>query len=336
MTVAADLRLHGDKLGAADLLDFAVNVWPGERPDGLASALERALHDPRYPDERPAREAVAARYARPVEEVLVLNGACDAFWLLAQTLRPRHAACVHPSFTESEAALRAVGCDVERVFLDGDDWSLEPDHVSDLAELVVVCNPNNPTGRLEPTSVLRRLLRPGRLVVVDESFMDFVPDGSESLADARLSGVVVIRSVTKLWSLAGVRAGYLLADPDLVAALAANRQPWSINALACSALEWCAVDRRTPIAVATAVAIARAQLSEDLAALGLTVWPSAANFLLLELPGGEEVARRLRERGIVVRPAASFPGLGPDHLRIAVRRPEENALLLAALRKVLA
>jgi histidinol-phosphate aminotransferase len=232
--------------------------------------------------------------------------------------------------------LGAVGCDVERVFLDGDDWSLEPDDVSDLAELVVVCNPNNPTGRLEPTSVLRRLLRPGRLVVVDESFMDFVPDESESLADARPSGVVVIRSVTKLWSLAGVRAGYLLAEPDLVAALAASRQPWSVNALACSALEWCAVDRRTPIAVATAVAIARAQLSEDLAALGLTVWPSAANFLLLELPGGEEVARRLRERGIAVRPAASFPGLGPDHLRIAVRRPEENALLLAALREVLA
>jgi histidinol-phosphate aminotransferase len=204
------------------------------------------------------------------------------------------------------------------------------------ADVVVVCNPNNPTGRLEPTSVLRRLLRPGRLVVVDESFMDFVPDESESLADARPSGVVVIRSVTKLWSLAGVRAGYLLAEPDLVAALAASRQPWSVNALACSALEWCAVDRRTPIAVATAVAIARAQLSEDLAALGLTVWPSAANFLLLELPGGEEVARRLRERGIAVRPAASFPGLGPDHLRIAVRRPEENALLLAALREVLA
>jgi histidinol-phosphate aminotransferase len=336
MNVAADLRLHGDALAGPDLRDFAVNVWPHSHPAALKGALEQALADPHYPDETRARDAVATRHGRAVADVLLLNGACDAFWLLAQTLRPRRAACLHPSFTESEVALRAVGCEVERILVRGNDWRLEPDDVPDSAELVVVGNPNNPTGRLEQREALRRLIRSQRVVVVDESFMDFVADEHESLAGARRTGLVVVRSLTKLWSLAGVRAGYLLAEPHLVAALAANRQPWSVNAVACAALEWCACDRETPVAVAAAVAHARTDLAAQLVSLGITVWPSAANFLLLELADGEEVARRLRERGIAVRPAHSFPGLGRNHLRVAVRRPAENALLVAALREVLA
>jgi histidinol-phosphate/aromatic aminotransferase/cobyric acid decarboxylase-like protein len=331
MSVASGLRLHGDALAAPDLLDFAVNVWPGPRPVGLTRALEQALANTRYPDERAARDAVAARHGRAIDEVLLLNGACDAFWLLAQTLRPRRAACAHPSFTEPEAALRAVGCNVARVFARADDWHLEPDDVPDSAELVVVGNPNNPTGRLEPAATLGRLARPGRLLVVDESFIDFVPDARESLAGAPPPGVVVIRSLTKLWSLPGVRAGYLLAEPELVTALAARRQPWSVNALACAALEWCAADAETPAAVAKTVATARAQLTYEVAALGVKAWPSATNFLLLQVPDGAGVARRLRARGVAVRPAASFPGLDSDHLRIAVRLAEENALLVAAL-----
>jgi histidinol-phosphate/aromatic aminotransferase/cobyric acid decarboxylase-like protein len=280
--------------------------------------------------------AVAARHGRAVDEVLLLNGACEAFWLLAQALRPRSAACVHPSFTEPEAALRAVGCDVTRVLVRADDWRLEPANVPDSAELVVVGNPNNPTGRLESRETLLRLLRPGRVVVIDESFIDFVPDERGRLADASLPGLAVVRSLTKLWSLAGVRAGYLVAEPRLVAALAASRQPWSVNALACAALEWCAGDRGTAAAIATAVAAARRQLVDEIAALGVKVWPSAANFLLLEVRDGGEVARKLRGLGVAVRPAATFPGLGRNHLRVAVRQPEENARLVATLAEALA
>jgi histidinol-phosphate/aromatic aminotransferase/cobyric acid decarboxylase-like protein len=280
--------------------------------------------------------AVAARHGRAVDDVLLLNGACEAFWLLAQALRPRSAACVHPSFTEPEAALRAVGCDVTRVLVRADEWGLEPADVPDSAELVVVGNPNNPTGRLESRETLLRLLRPGRVVVIDESFINFVPDERERLADAALPGLAVVRSLTKLWSLAGVRAGYLVAEPRLVAELAASRQPWSVNALACAALEWCAGDRETAAAIATAVAAARRQLVDEIAVLGVKVWPSAANFLLLEVRDGEELARKLRALGVAVRPAATFPGLGGNHLRVAVRQPEENARLVATLAEALA
>lgn len=330
------LRLHGDAVAAPGMLDFAVNVWPGERPAALRAALRAALDDPRYPDDRAARKAVAARHGRDADEVLPLNGACEGFWLLAHALRPRVAACVHPSFTEPEAALRAGGAEVVRVARDPRSWSFDPAAVPERAEVVVLGNPNNPTGALDPPASILELLRPGRVVVVDESFMDFVAEPAPTLAGELRDGLVVVRSLTKLWTLAGIRAGYLLAPPELVATLAAQRQPWSVNALALAALEACAGDRATPRRVGAEVARARAELLGALdSLLRLRVWPGAANFLLLEVPDGEAVVEALRAAGIAVRPAASFPGLGEDHIRIAVRRPHENRRLVEALAEAL-
>jgi histidinol-phosphate aminotransferase len=330
------LRLHGDAVAAPGVLDFAVNVWPGERPAGVRAALSAALDDPRYPDDRAAREAVAARHGRDVDEVLPLNGACEGFWLLAHALRPRVAACLHPSFTEPEAALRASGAEIVCVARDPRDWSFDPAAVPERAEIVVLGNPNNPTGALDPTASILELLRPGRVVVVDEAFMDFVPEPAPTLAGEPREGLVVVRSLTKLWTLAGIRAGYLLAPPQLVAALAAHRQPWSVNALALAALAACADDHATARRVGAEVARARAELLGALHALsGVRAWPSAANFLLLEVPDGEAVVEALRAAGIAVRPAASFPGLGENHIRVAVRRPHENRRLVEALAEAL-
>jgi len=213
------LRVHGDTLVSPGQLDFAVNIWPEQRPrrgDG-------------YPDERAARAAVARRHGRDPSEVLLTNGACEAFWLFAHALRPRRAACVHPSFTEPEVAFSAVGARVLHVLRRPEGWRLEPDAVPDEAEIVVVGNPNNPTGTLD------------------------------------------------------ARAGIL----------------------------------------------ALAQLP------GVRVWPSAANFLLLQVPNGREVVDGLRLRGIAVRPAASFPGLDHDHMRVAVRTAADNDRLVAGLAEAL-
>jgi histidinol-phosphate aminotransferase len=328
------LRLHGDAVAAVGMLDFAVNVWPGQRPEALRAALLAALDDPRYPDDRAAREAIAKRHRRSPEEVLALNGACDGFWLLAHALRPRVAACVHPSFTEPEAALRACGAHVVRIHRDPRDWSFGA--VPERAEVVVLGSPNNPTGGLDRPEAVLALLRPGRIVVVDESFMDFVPEPAPSLAREAREGLVVVRSLTKLWALAGVRAGYLLAAPELVATLASQRQPWSVNALALAAMEACAADAETPRRVGAEVAAARAELLDALRALpAVRTWPSAANFLLLEVPDGRAVVAALRAAGIAVRPAASFPGLTEDHIRVAVRRPHENRRLVQALEEAL-
>jgi len=201
-----------------------------------------------------------------------------------------------------------------RVQREPEGWTFDPRDVPADADVVVVGNPNNPTGNVDPPFAA------AGLVVVDGSFADFVPFDPE--------GDVVVRSLTKAWNLAGVRAGYLLASAELVERLEAQRQPWSVNRLACAALETCA--RLTPDLAE--VAEARAGLVAALDALGVRSWPSAVNYVLLELPG---VVEPLRARGIAVRPCASFPGLDDRFVRVAVRRPEENAVLARALEEIL-
>ena len=337
------LRVHGDAMVGPGQLDFAVSVVPGGPPEWLreemAMALDRAGS---YPDERPAIDALAARHGRRLGEVLATNGSAEAFWLLAGVLRPRRAVVVHPSFTEPEAALRAAGHRVERVFREPWEFAFDPSIVPPDADLVVLGNPNNPTGTLDSAGVVAGLARPGRLLMVDEAFMELVPGETESLAArGEVPGLVVVRSLTKLWSLAGIRAGYLLAPPEVIQAARAARQPWSVSGPACAVLAaWARRSATSGGAEATViagwVAAAREELTTALTALpGVRVWPSAANFLLLHVPGGVAVRAGLGERGIAVRRADTFPGLTPDHLRVAVRRPEENRRLVEALRDVL-
>jgi histidinol-phosphate aminotransferase len=333
-----DLRLHGDRVAAPGQLDFAVNIVPGPSPGWLGQALEEGLaRAAAYPDEGPATAAVAARHGRPPVEVVVLNGAAEAFWLLAQVLRPKLAVVVHPSFTEPEAALRSVGSRVRRVWRDPDSFQLNPDVVPIGADLVVTGNPNNPTGTLDPAATLASLTRPSRVLVVDEAFMELTGE-TETLADrGDLPGLVVVRSLTKLWGLAGIRAGYLLAPPALASALRAARQPWSVNSLACAALAaWASQPTNHAAPKLQQLAAIRERLAGALAALpGVRVWPSAANFLLLQVPNGTAVRQKLAACGIAVRPCHSFPGLTADHLRVAVRDPADNQRLLDTLGELL-
>ena len=335
----AQLRHHGDVDAAPGLADFAVNVALDRPPDWLLAELTAELAGlGRYPSaesDAAARQAVADRHGRAPDEVLVLAGAAEGFALLPG-LRPRLAAVIHPSFTEPEIALADADVPVHRVLLRPEDgYALRPDLVPAEADLVVLGNPTNPTSVLHPADTVRALARPGRVLVVDEAFMDAVPGEPASLAGDRLSGLVVLRSLTKTWALAGLRAGYALATPDLLARLDRHRPQWPVSSLVLAAVRACA----TPAAVAQAQAAAtdlvahRTWLVDRLAELpGIDVHqPAAAPFLLLRVPDGTGLRTALRARGIAVRRADTFPGLTPNHLRIAVRAPARCAPLLTAL-----
>ena len=341
---AIDLDHHGDddldpQAGDAQL-DLAVNVRLPHPPAWLQARLQAALTGlAAYPRPGAARSAVAARHRRDPAEVLLTNGAAEAFTLLARGLRPRLAVCVHPSFTAPEAALRAAGRRVARVLLPP-PFDLDPALVPGDADLVVVGNPTNPTARLHPVEALERLARPGRVLVVDEAFADAVPGEPASLAARTdLPGLVVVRSLTKTWGLAGLRVGYLLAEPALVARLASAQPPWPLNSLALEALLACS----QPDAVAWADELAcrtagwRASLAAALDDLpGVTVVPGGrAPFLLLSVRDAAAVRARLRGLGIAVRRGDTFPGLGPDWLRIAVAPPEHHPRILDAFSRSL-
>jgi histidinol-phosphate/aromatic aminotransferase/cobyric acid decarboxylase-like protein len=334
----AGLRHHGDRDVRAGDADHAVNVVAGGPPDWLHDALRHALEDvSRYPDDGPATLALAALHGRDPSEIVVTNGAAEALWLLPAALRPRLAACVHPAFTESEAALRAHGIPVVRVQRDPDlDFALDPAAVPEQADLVIAGNPASPSGTLDPAHALLALRRAGRVVVVDEAFMDLVRGEPASLVRERLDDVIVVRSLTKALAIPGLRAGYAVASRPLAERLRAVRQPWSANALALAALVATARRPHALAAIAARIAAERDDLARRLSAVpGLRSWPSAANFCLVEVDDGPALVAALRARSIAVRPAASFPGLGPGHIRLTAREPAANALLVAVIEKAL-
>ncbi|MEY9845036.1 histidinol-phosphate aminotransferase [Streptacidiphilus sp. BW17] len=338
-----DLRHHGDREVGGGLVDLAVNVRTGTPPTWLRRVLADSLDGlAAYPDGSTARAAVAARHGRPPEEVLLTSGAAEAFVLLARALRPRRAVVVHPQFTEPEAALRDAGHPVERLLLRKEaGFRLDPSAFPSEADLVVVGNPTNPTSVLHPATTLAQLARPGRVLVVDEAFADTVPGETESLAGrSDVPGLVVLRSLTKTWGLAGLRIGYVLAEPELIATLAAAQPLWPVSSPALAAAIACS----SPAALVEADAAAKATAADRdhllarLAELpGIRVHGTPeASFLLVELPGADEVRLRLRAAGFAVRRGDSFPGLGPDWLRIAVRDRATTDAFCAALARVLA
>lgn len=334
--VPTDLRVHGDTQVPPGAVDLAVNVQPGP-PTWLADRLAAATRDlAAYPDDGPARAAAAARHGRPPDEALVVAGAAEAFWLLPRALRPRLAACVHPSFTEPEAALRAAGVPVVRVHRHpGDAWRLDPSAVPDDADLVVVGRPDNPTGVTDDLDRITALCRPGRTVVVDEAFAEFLPDAS-GLADRRdLPGLVCVRSLTKLWGLAGLRVGYVVGAADLVTRMDAHRQPWSTSTASLVALRTLVGAEEERAVRAATVADERNELLRALRAVpGVTAWDATANFVLLHTDHPDLRASLLRH-GIAVRRGDTFPGLTRHHVRVAVRDRVTTDRLVRTLATVL-
>ncbi|PJE98386.1 aminotransferase [Streptomyces carminius] len=344
-----DLRHHGDaevRDAGAELLDLAVNVRAGTPPGWLRERIAASLAGlAAYPDGRSARRSVAARHGLPEECVLLTAGAAEAFVLLARALPAGGAGTgrpvvVHPQFTEPEAALRDAGHTVERVLLDGrDGFRLDPALVPSGAPVVVVGNPTNPTSVLHPASALAALARPGRILVVDEAFIDAVPGERESLAPLvmELPGpVVVLRSLTKTWGLAGLRIGYVLSHPETVARLARHQPLWPVSSPALAAAEACCA----PAALAEAEDAARrtardrAYLTGRLAEFGeldaATPDPRAP-FVLVRHPGAAVLRERLRGVGVAVRRGDTFPGLDRRWLRLAVRDRETTDRLVRAL-----
>lgn len=324
------LRHHGD-VEARGMLDLAVNVYDGPRPRWLDDALRASLDAVgAYPDPSAARAAVAAHHGRAEDEVLVAAGAAEAFTLVARLRRWRRPVVVHPQFTEPHAALEQAGHTVTSVVL-REPFGLDPSLVPENADLVVVGNPTNPTGVLHPSALVGSLCRPGRLVVVDEAFMDCVPGEPASLAGVPVDGLLVLRSLTKHWGIPGIRAGYVVGDRAVVAGLARAQTPWSVGTTAAAAVLACATPEAVQEATRRAEEIRdwREHLAKGLADLGVHHLPSAASFVLAQV--GEGVHARLREHGIAVRRADTFPGLDGSWIRIAVRPPATTDLLLAAL-----
>jgi histidinol-phosphate aminotransferase len=320
------------------MLDFAVNVRQDAPPSWLVERLSQRLSGlaayPAASDDLSARTAAANRHGRGPDEVLPLSGAAEGFALLSH-LRPRLAALIAPAFTEPEAVLTGAGVRVHHVVL-RPPFELARADVPEEADLVVVGNPTNPTSVLHPREQILRLRRPGRIVVVDEAFADAIPGEPESLATQSLPDVLVLRSLTKTWSLAGLRVGYALGAPAMLRRCSGARAHWPLGTLQLEALTACCAPGAVEDAAAGArrLAAMRAEMVAALTAGGVSVVEGRAPFVLFTVPDAELARKHLDACGIAVRRCDTFVGLDGQYLRAGVR--PEWPKLVDALAEVLA
>ncbi|GAB19218.1 putative aminotransferase [Gordonia effusa NBRC 100432] len=351
-TPAADLfepGRHGDEDAEPGLIDFSVNVRGGP-PDFVRAALTAEIDSlasyPSAAQDLRVRTIVGAAHGRGPDEVLLLAGAAEGFELLTH-LRPSHAALIVPSFTEPGRVLSAAAITTSEVRCIAPDWRIDPALVPDDADLVVLGNPTNPTSVLHPRSDVNSLRREGRVVVVDEAFADLtcrLDEGGdvvmepESVAAQGDDDIIVVRSITKTFGLAGLRAGYLLAAPTMISRLTRTRRHWALGSLAIAAIGVCLDQSGLDFARAEAVKVSaqRAAMCARLAKAGIEIVAEpSAPFVTIAIPGALAVKERLRHKGFAVRSCANFVGLGPDYMRLAVRPEADVAALVAALGETL-
>ena len=330
-----------------DALDFSANVSPLGLPAGVAAAITAALpHADRYPDPlcRELRAKLAIHEGVPAEHILCGNGAADLIFRLVWAKKPRRALVTAPTFAEYASALESVGCAVERHFLkETQDFAVTEDFLTAIhsgLDMVFLCQPNNPTGQLTPPELVQKIQRRcaecGALLVVDECFLDFLPDGDALSAKPLLAekNVLILKAFTKLYGMAGVRLGYALcADTSLLDAMQAAGQPWGVSSLA-QAAGLAALDETAYVEqVRALIARERPLLADGLRALGLRVLDGRANYLLFQ--GPETLGEVLRQKGVVLRSCANYPGLDASWYRTAVRTAPENKQLLKIMAEVL-
>ncbi len=329
-------------------LDFSANISPLGMPKGIQNAIIGSLADAdRYPDPlcRSLTGEIAAFEAVAQDHILCGNGAADLLFRMVLSLRPQKALVPAPSFFEYEAALDTVMCGVKRYPLTEengfkmDDGFIEA--ISGEISMVFLCQPNNPTGVTCGRAFLEKALaqcgQRGAVLVIDECFNGFLDRPQAHTMQGFLCDnphLVILKSFTKLYAMAGVRLGYCLcSDEGLLEKMRCAGQPWAVSDMAQKAGVAALHEREYVQSVRELVRRERWWLMKCLSGLGFHVVPGEANYLLFCGPAGLE--RAMREKGILIRDCANYHGLGEGWYRVAVKSHEENMRLAEAFAAVL-
>lgn len=318
---SSNIYSHADLQGLHDFLKGRLEVI-GNYPAPDASQLEKVLANELHIE---------------ADEVLVTNGATQAIYLIAQAFAGSKSAVFQPTFSEYADACRMHGHQVKSLFLlpsAREGWLLPED-----VRMLWLCNPNNPTGQVVPLEELRLLLEqnPQVLFVIDQSYEDFTLKYLLTEREALEHGnVLLLHSMTKRFAVPGLRIGYVTGDAALLHRLRTHQMPWAVNALALEAGKWLLQQGALCVPGSlTAYLKETARLRDRLLALGaLEVWDTDTHFMLVRLRMGKASALKewlMCEKGILIRNASNFEGLGDSYFRIATQDPAENDLLVESI-----
>lgn len=346
--------MRDKKVHMAEFLDFSANINPLGMPDSLVKAVNRALpYIIHYPDTeaKALKEAIRFRYGIPESSITVGNGAVEPIYLLCHMLKPKKVLVTAPTFGEYERAARASGAEVAYYYLQPDSgFALDSNEwikCAAGADILFLGNPNNPTGNLlyqrDIQVILEALKGENTLVVMDESFLDFLED--DRLYTCRhllpfYPNLVIIHSLTKFYAMPGLRLGFALANDKITAMLHAGKDPWNVNSLAQSAGAAVLYDEDYRERSKCFIQKAKAELYAALSALpGIAPYLPSVNFILINIKetglSAQELRNKLEQYHILVRDCSNYSGLSDDYIRVAVKQPKQNERLLAALEAVI-
>lgn len=342
--------------GIKNVLDYSANI----NPLGLAASVRQAIlqginHIVHYPDPAAAalKQAISRRYGIERDYITVGNGAVELLYVLCNILQPRQVLVPAPTFSEYERAARAAGAVINYALLDSTDgFCLDINKIiaeinSRHSDIVFIGNPNNPTGRLVTTTELESLLiaaLPIRTtVVIDESFIDFLPDAAAFTTRhllAKYPNLVVLHSLTKIYAIPGLRLGFMLAQSDLTRALHEHKDPWNVNSLAQTAGVAALGDEQYRLVSQQLITGEKERFYGELQQIsGCKPFKPAVNFILVDVAGTGFTAGQLRQQllaeGMLVRDCSNYPGLTNTYIRLAVKLPEQNNRVIGIMKQIL-
>jgi len=333
-------RLKGKHKGR--VVDFSASI----NPLGLSKSsrkvilknIDNVLHYPQ-PWAQSLAEKIASYWKIKKENILLGNGSCELIYLITEFFRPERAVIPAPTFSEYERALAFLKTKVDFIKLrEAEGFKLKMPKAR--TDMLFVCNPNNPTGNL---LIKREADFTAKITVIDEAFMDFLPDEKKHTFIHRAckdKNIIVLRSFTKFFALPGLRAGYLVAHPDLIKKLKTKLAPWSINIFAQKIAENILKDNFYISNTRKFIEAQKRHLKESLENIkGLKVFPSAANFFLARIEDKKVTSSFLKgeliKKGFLIRDCSNFRGLNNRYIRVAVRTQAQNKGLVCALKEVL-
>ncbi|KJR48775.1 L-threonine 3-O-phosphate decarboxylase [Desulfosporosinus sp. I2] len=350
-----NLRKAQELYGLDSLIDLSANINPFGPPKGVWASLEQGMGDiVNYPDPESLalRKTLSNHLSLPVEAIMLGNGAGELIFTLVQALKPKKVAIPIPTFSEYERAARSVGAEIHYIPLGPEGWSkydrTDEESWREILEgcdLLFLCSPHNPTGTVLANKSIENILKItkqlGCRVLFDESFLDFLPDESRKSARAYLDSnahLMVLYSLTKFYSLPGLRLGAVFAAPSLLALFEQYRDPWSVNVLAQHAGMAALQDLGFAEEARLKLMESRDHFYREFAQsnfIGLRLWPTSVNFALIEVlnHSSEPLIQHLGRFGIMVRDCSSFTGLPGDFIRVAIKDIPRMKRLIEGLKE---
>jgi threonine-phosphate decarboxylase len=316
--------------------NFSSNVFYEGLPNGLQEHLSQHWDKiTRYPEAnaQSLQKELAVWHQLQVQQILVTNGATEAFYLIAHFLQKKSATIIIPSFAEYKDA-----CRIHHLQLDFIEWELVTENTNFTTEAVFFGNPNNPTGAVFPKEMVCSLLEnnPKTLFIVDEAYVDFTSEIISMVDEInRFPNLIIVKSLTKTYAIPGLRLGYIMSQKQNIQAIEVGKMPWSVNTMAIEAGKFIVKNIATITLPLERLLTDTSHFKNAIQQIeNIEMYATTTNFFLCRTKVKTALELKeylLQEHQLLIRDASNFRGLTPQHFRIASQKPIQNQLLINAI-----